>query len=565
MFDLYKPDDLSSYIQVALGKNHLAHTIGLFLMGLLFSVREAPFYIGGSFATILAHMFQGKEIDLDLYEDSDIDIYCIGPNVSDKTLLEYQNALFRLIAKYFVHLGDVEHYVTIKRYIINICVPFPGRKIQIVLHRKKSIDEHMEFVDLPITQFLLGSNKGMACLYKTRMAQFALDNKINVISDPVNEQTYNRISKYLDRGFQTFVHAKGQSYIMGHSKSRIMSVFELSDYKRCYRHYVDCSFKDLVDCMEIAKNFHLMRSIPVIPNAEIIEHLVTTKDLVRLNVMVNSNMVSSPLFRVLLHNRKIVCTQTEYQRTREAERKRIIPIPSRRRYYRPSRRHRYYDSYSDDDDDDEYEVVVEQYTEISNIKSTNHHSSLLKRYIYKHDESRETFETCQENNLEIDRIFRRFKTLPKQFPFYAPLPVMKLPCIERPLFFNQYCSYFLNNNGLVINRDGSYLVKLFCPEQMRMKVEIATVGRIFPRANNVDDDKYDSDEDGELSFADIALNERDQRDALFRKKQRAHKLGRDKRQMSVDRASAEHSEKSKALYGKKSSKSPKSTRHLKDR
>jgi len=63
------------------------------------------------------------------------------------------------------------------------------KKIQIILHIKQTIYEHMQFVDLPITQFLLGNNK----LYKTLCAQYALCNKIN------HSESYNRINKYFYR------------------------------------------------------------------------------------------------------------------------------------------------------------------------------------------------------------------------------------------------------------------------------------------------------------------------------------------------------------------------------
>jgi hypothetical protein len=234
-------------------------------------------------------------------------------------------------------------------------------------------------------------------------------------------------------------------------------------------------------------------------------------------------------------------------------------VPRRRRHYHGhGHGHGYgYDSYSESDDDDEYEVVIEQYTEISNIKSTNYRSTLLKPYRYKHDESRETVESCEYAYDRFLSIFKFQSTYPTQYPFYLPMPVIEIPSIERPLFFNQYCSYFLNKNGLAINRDGTYLVKMLCPDHMEMNVEVATLDRIFP------EETEETDESDELELTDLSLREHEQREALYNKKQRAHKLGHKKRQKSVDRESEEHSERSRGLYGKRSSKSPKFDRSAK--
>jgi hypothetical protein len=549
--DLYHPREFFTYASNALTHSVKSFRIVSFLMDLLFYIRDSPFYIGGSFATIMAHMFQGREIDLSLFSDSDIDIYCIG-NYSNRSLLEYQNKLLLLVKR---HFGDFDHFMTIKRYIINITVP--DKKIQIVLHTKKSIDEHMEFVDLPITQFLLGSDGKSICLYKTRMAQFAMDSKINIISDPINEQTYNRISKYLKRGYQTFVHAQGQGYRMGHPMSRIVSIFEKyvdhnyhygGRYTPIHRHYVDCSFKDLMDSLEIVKSRDLMARIPMLPNRHN-NSVTSSRRMVRRNLVVNNNMVPSPLFRVLMHNQTIVCTQTESVKSRTAERRTAISHSRRH----ANRRRRYYDgyySYSDDDDDYDYELIVEHYTEITILKKTDFKSEKLQLYRYKHDESADTFNSCERSNSRFKYILDHESTYPRQYPFFVPLTVSDMPSINKPLFFNKYCSYFLNNHGLAVDKTGTFDLRMFCQDER--KVSIGTVDRIFSP------NKFEAKQ--EPDAIELDMDDYERRDEVFHKSRRAHKIGRDKLQKSRDRFLAEQLERSKGLYGKKSAKSPKSGR-----
>lgn len=210
------------------------------LSSLLWDILCLPFgfFIGGSKAMLIAHEIFSFSYNKTQYQYSDIDIYCIN-NKETCNITEIENALFNLLEK-----SGLKYYINVKKFILNIVfenTEYPI--IQIILHIKNNMDEFMDFIDLPNTQFAfkLSVNK-IKELYYTDNAYFALQNKINIIYDPVIGTTINRIQKYYNKGFLTVVMSP-YGYERDHSQ-RVLSVFDsLSLYIN--RIYVDCYLSDI--------------------------------------------------------------------------------------------------------------------------------------------------------------------------------------------------------------------------------------------------------------------------------------------------------------------------------
>ena len=134
-----------------------------FLINLL---KTDIFYIGGSFALLLSHLIFNIHYDIEKYYDSDIDIYVI----SNTSIYNIQTILNELLIKY-INNNDIRCLINIKKHLINIEF-FDNniRKIQIILHIKHSIDEYIYFIDLPISQFILGKDS----IYFTKLAYFTV-------------------------------------------------------------------------------------------------------------------------------------------------------------------------------------------------------------------------------------------------------------------------------------------------------------------------------------------------------------------------------------------------------
>jgi len=137
----------------------------------------------------------------------------------------------------------------------------------------------MEFVDLPITQFLLGDS----ILYKTKLAQYAFDN----ISNP---QIYNRIKKYYDRGYLTVrtiyynysmhsVPTNSSLYVS--SEQRIVSIFDYIDV-HIIEYNIDCKLSDIELLNNIYKNN--------------IHHLLPCNKIIVTNVRTNIKDFSSNIY-----------------------------------------------------------------------------------------------------------------------------------------------------------------------------------------------------------------------------------------------------------------------------
>ena len=452
-------------------------------------ILDSPFYIGGSIAVMIAHMLQGKEFNLNSYTDSDIDIYCIG----EHNPKQIQRIILKAISNSF---KDISHYVVLKRFIIDIVFEDPiARKIQIILHMKANLDEHMEFVDLPITQILLGGSvsnlKSVRHIYKTKLAQYAIDYKLNIVTDPIHEQTHNRIVKYIDRGFTTVVHAKGQLYCQSHLKSKIISIFD-NEYNR---YYVDMELREVFDVLEIISNpilYAEIYSYPLPVSSETILEDNRTNQVVSSKVF--TGVVNTPLFRVLSHQLKLL----KFISTKEIE---SVRQRNEKRYFRCYRRyHRHYSYYDSDDDDEEYEYIIEDYNCLSRVTETKFGLSTLARYRYRHNEDFDTFENLQRKSESIlgnkmdNNTIDDLQHLPYNYPFYFPMNIQELPKLSGPLFFKTFNSYFLNKNFCALNSDGIYGDKKFISSSQEHIIKCRSLDIIIRRytEDKIDEEYLDS-------------------------------------------------------------------------
>jgi len=156
-------------------------------------IKTDVFYVGGSFALIYNLLLNKINFRITDYISMDIDIYPI----TTMTPNSVKNVLNKIIKKY-IKMKQIKCKIVIKNYIMNIYFQ-NNILIQIILKIKSSMDTHMVNIDLPITHFTIGYEK----IYMTKLAEFAMHKKINIINKVYHKQTYNRILKYLDRGFYT--------------------------------------------------------------------------------------------------------------------------------------------------------------------------------------------------------------------------------------------------------------------------------------------------------------------------------------------------------------------------
>ena len=203
-----------------------------FLLDLL-TYENSPFCIGGSMATLMALLVQKKEFDIEDYRESDVDIYTIA----SQNLSFCQDTVAYLLHK---HFSATSHVITIKKFIVEVLfADEKKRKLQIILHVKGSVDELLAFCDLPITQFVLLSEKGQRKILKTKKAQFSVDHRLNLLCDQVTSETNNRILKYGNRGYDTVLETQFGG-VPGSMEQRIFAVYGIK------KHFVDCTVGDFL-------------------------------------------------------------------------------------------------------------------------------------------------------------------------------------------------------------------------------------------------------------------------------------------------------------------------------
>jgi len=356
---------------------------------------------------------------------------------------------------------------------------------------KRSVDEHMLFVDLPITQILLGgcsaadslvdgctcssagacSSSGGACssvaidrvMYFTRLAQFAIEHKLNIVTaDSISNkssQTLNRMVKYAGRGFYTAVHSLGELKCLANPGSRISSIFD----DTYMRYYVDMSLEDVVDAIHVLLTPELYEEIPRELPSWRSRNVNNGAGIQTIECQENRGQISTPIFHVLHHRgvvqKSVSTTTVETTKRRTYFIHRVQRRGSRYRGYRGRRF--MYDSSSDDYDtsDDEYEQVVENYKEVLNTTTTKFATHRLRRYAYKHDESMDIFANLHSRS-EYLQSEESNGSIRSNFPLYVPMPICQLRQCRKlrtmPLFFSSYNDYFLNKSGCGRDFDGTY-------------------------------------------------------------------------------------------------------------
>jgi len=392
--ETYNSTIFNNYILQLVNNNQYIY---LFLVNLL---KTNIFYIGGSFALIMTHYLKNKYINIDDYTDRDIDIFSIG----DISLEIIQKTLQNILNKY-LNITNIKSYCLIKKYLINIEFEDKNlKKIQIILHVKKTISEHMEFIDLPITQFLLGNN----ILYKTKLAQYALDTKIIIIDNISNRQTYNRIQKYEIRGYITI---KTIYYGLSiYNNQRIISIFETKK-DVLIEYFIDCT---LLDIILLISEYHKIINNN---NDNIFD---VTKNYYYKNNNLNNTRV-----------RKILP---------------IIYKDKRYNFYNFCNKYKnLYINFEYDYLTTDFKKVIKGRT-ISVFKKKGY-----SQYLYNDNEYGKYH---SYKGYRYEYIHKQNST--KNFPYFNILSSYDFSIIRKILFFKIYCSYFLNNNLCKLGIDDIY-------------------------------------------------------------------------------------------------------------
>ena len=453
-----------------------------FLIDLLSCSKD--FYIGGSIVCILASLFNGNVIDLDNYNDSDVDIYCIGA----RPLSEYQNIITCLVQKYF---SDIDCLITIKKFLFEINFTDKNkRKLQFILHVKPDINHHMEFSDLSITQMVLSFNNDKFIIYMTNQAKISLDTRIIFINDPISTETINRISKYQERGYVCVVPSQFGGFVGLHT-NRIYSIFDDSTFvdgnKFIRRVYIDSTFKKILDIVNDNEEIDEMDESYNDYITNKISHIVLNKavksndeyningidfsqkvldkreDYLRKckekyygsNIIIRkflskstqedliNNSYTQLFLKLLKNNISLYDVNITYNINIQHETDRIpITIKRNIRNIRNIRNTRFvsfddgFNFSSDDEDSYEYQIIIKEYVKILEISNKEYKLSHQNFHKYK----------CNERSKQKIKTFTH-KVL---YPFYSTMTVNNFCSLETELFFNIFTTYFLEKNYCTI-------------------------------------------------------------------------------------------------------------------
>lgn len=422
-YEEYKSKIFNNYLLNLSNNNVIIYN---FLLQLL---KTEMFYIGGSFSLLMAHLFKNKKYDKSKYADSDIDIYLIG-NININLI---QNILSNILIKYIENL-DIKCFIKVKKYLINIEFEDPNiKKIQIILHVRNSINEYMEFLDFPITQFLLGYNK----LYYTKLALFALETKINIIDNIYNNLSYNRIEKYHNRGFYTVRKIKYGINL----KQRIIAIYEPIYYPiNITKHKIDCNLSHLLTLKSMIEN-KIEAIGPINELATIIDsnRINNNKIITNYNITEFNRTTNTTLFlylfdmKLLLESIRRIDTTKSFKKT------------FRYRYPKYNDEYRYYPGY-----EDEYRYHTEEIIKIYHKTIIQFDNKKYNKQNYKDNErnpninSYSVYEFYYNNNNK------------QNYLYYKILTLSEFSLVKKNIFFNNYCTYFLNNNLCKFGIDNKY-------------------------------------------------------------------------------------------------------------
>lgn len=390
------------------------------------------FFIGGSFALIFAHVLYNKDINLEKYDEFDIDIFPIGiisPNQSDII----QSTLQTIINNCFVK--NKSHYIDCliinNNFVTNIYFPkiLNIPKIQIILHNKSTIDEHIAFIDLPITHFTIGYQK----IFYTEIAKYAFDYKICIIDKVYNKQTVNRILKYSNRGFLIVKNGKHGCDLL--INTRIIAVYSLN-----YIYKVDCYLSDIIKLQNNMKNNIFKNKLPPRTN-------------VNIKIIGRTPGV------------KILFTKTINNLIHETICKYLYNMNLLKYYIDNIDNDNYYDIYfikrKIKNEHDEYEFFNDY---LLTKKVINNHYSINKMntYRYKNNDRKYIFYNPYTNKSD-DRSYEKYLdkynnsiNKHKYFPYFTILKPEEFINIKKNIFFTIYNSYFLNNHEIKITITNNY-------------------------------------------------------------------------------------------------------------
>jgi len=440
-----KEDHISEdkFIEI-LHKTQLDNSVVVFLRELLKLKKNGNnvFYIGGSTALMFASFVHNIEIDISLYDESDNDIYVIG----DIEIEEAQELLKMTIQKY---LPEDFSYMYIKTHFTNMVPKEEGAKVsQFVHHIKEDMGKHFEFVDLPITQFLVGDG----ILYGTIFAHYALQTGINILGGKINDAVVNRIMKYIDRGYH-FVNIGDQPIgLLRDLSLKITHVYvhNLLKYTDLHEYKVDTNLRDFEFMLKADRNvidrYDFDKKYPK-PSAvrpslkisaiygpdKISRHRMTYRN--DITEVVSTNNSYSNIFR-LMEQMDIIDKSVN---------SRIVTkvTTERRRIYRDDMfggSHLY--------SGDNYDYIINDIIEVRNIIETKFKVNRQKQYKYKDDE--------RNHNIYRYEKWLRSERENNNKPFYQVLTIHQFCSIPNLIFFKEFTSYFLNKNNCKMGIDGNY-------------------------------------------------------------------------------------------------------------
>ena len=308
----------------------------------------------------------------------------------------------------------------IKNFVINILfedLNIP--KIQIILHVKKTINEHIAFIDLPITHFTLGFNS----LYKTKLAQFALDTKINLIDSITNKIVYNRIIKYKNRGFY-FAKTTLYGYITSDDQ-RIIKLYDSTNYVNI-TYTVDCTLADIKRMVYFMENNIEIPSLPTDTNITKIEH----------NINYEYNIQKK--IDSTIYNFGIKTKMLKYMYYLGLNTTNTLIV----------KKNRVFNEYIDS-----IEYMHNHVTYLYTIKYINLEYKYKNIYKYKDNERSK----LKHSYSVYDYKKNKFKTFIIRSPFFTILTLQEFLQINllNP-FYTEYITYFLNNHGSKCISDKKY-------------------------------------------------------------------------------------------------------------
>ena len=410
------------------------------------------FYIGGSTALMFASLVHNIEIDISLYDNSDNDIYVIG----DIEIEEAQELLKTTIQKY---LPEDFSYMYIKTHFTNMVPKEEDAKVsQFVHHIKEDMGKHFEFVDLPITQFLVGDG----ILYGTIFAHYALQTGINILGGKINDAVVNRIIKYIDRGYH-FVSIGDQPIgLLKDLSLKITRVYLIKYFcSDLHELKVDTNLKDfefmlkadrnVIDRLDFDKKYPKSlkirlsnRRTTLHGSDKISKYRSTYRN--DITEVVSSNTSFPSIFK-LMEQMDIIDKSVNSRIVTKVTTERVKI---------------YHDDmfggshlYSGDN----YDYIVNDIIEVRNIIETKFKVNQQKLYKYKDDERYHT-----ANRYEQWLISERENN---NKPFYQVLTISQFCSIPNLIYFKEFTSYFLNKNNCKMGIDGNYYpITSEIPERM---------------------------------------------------------------------------------------------------